>query len=172
MAISKEKIKAIMKAKFDAAGEHSLTRKIAESSLYDGKPAARFLLTQLAVMAMKDEKASYPEDAPDSFKADKTGWCWMSQFRLGLRIGLKEQHTHRLLNKFYEDGVVLKRDWIDDHGTPHSEYKVVEKVVDAFQRPSQNRGVERAPRYTVKRHANKGSFSNSNQPGKRNADGE
>src|SRR5271155_921599 len=112
MAISKEKLKAIMKA----AGkeEKSLARKVAESSLYDGKPTARFLLNQLAVMAMKNENAEYPDDAPDSFKADKTGWCWMSQFKLALRVGNSEPQTHRLLKGFKEDGVIITREWIDD----------------------------------------------------------
>jgi hypothetical protein len=163
VTISKEKLKALKKA----AGieERSLARKIVESSLYDGNATARFLLTQLAVLAM-DEDDNYPEDAPDSFKADKEGWCWMSQFRLSLRVGKSESQIHRLLKKFKEDGVVITREWIDDHGTPHTEYKITESVVDAFQRPNQNRGVERPPRYKVKRHANKGSFSYANQPGK------
>jgi hypothetical protein len=79
MAISKEKLKAIVKA----AGkeEKSLARKIAESSQYDWNATARFLLTQLAVLAM-DEDDNYPDDAPEEFKADKVGWCWMSQFKL------------------------------------------------------------------------------------------
>src|SRR5271167_4180001 len=104
MVISKEKIKAIMKP----AGkeEKSLARKVAESSLYDGSATARFLLTQLVVLAMdKDDK--YPEDAPDSFQADKEGWCWMSQFRLSLRVGVSESQIHRLLKEFKEDGVTL-----------------------------------------------------------------
>jgi hypothetical protein len=163
-AAKKEKFKALMKA----AGkeEKSLARKVAESSLYDGSATARFLLTQLVVLAM-DKDDNYPEDAPDSFKADKEGWCWMSQFRLSLRVGVSESQIHRLLKEFKEDGVTLTRTWIDDHGTPHTEYKVVESVVDAFQRPSQNREVDRPPRYKVKRAANKGSFSFDNQPSKK-----
>jgi hypothetical protein len=159
----KEKLKAAMKA----AGkeEKSLARKIAESSLYDWNSTARFLLTQLAVLVM-DEDAKYPDDAPDEFKEDKEGWCWMSQFKLALRIGKSESQVHRLIDQFKKDGVIKLRQWRDDHGTLHDEYQVVESVVDAYQRPSQNRGVERPPRYGKKRTANAGSFSAKNQPGK------
>jgi hypothetical protein len=167
-AAKKEKLKAIKKA----AGieDRSLARKIAESSLYDWNSTARFLLTQLAVLAM-DEDDNYPEDAPDDFQADKEGWCWMSQFKLALRVGRSESQVQKLLDKFKEDGVILRREWRDDYGTLHSEYKIVESVLDGFQRPSQKRGVERPPRYKKKRHANKGSFSFDNQPG-RNEDDE
>jgi len=161
MAISKEKLKAIIKA----AGkeEKSLARKIAESSLYDWNATARFLLTQLAVLAM-DKDDNYPDDAPEDFKADKEGWCWMSQFKLSLRVGISESQVQRLLTKFREDGVIKRRQWRDDNMTLHSEYQVVEPVVEAHQRPTQNRGVERPKRYRKERHANKGSFSFDNQP--------
>jgi hypothetical protein len=168
MAISKEKLKALKKA----AGieDRSLARKIAESSLYDWKPTARFLLTQLAALAMPDEDAAYPEDAPDSCKADKTWWCWMSQFKLGLRVGISESQAHNLLKKLKEDGVILTRTWLDDHNTPHTEYKVVESVVDAFQRPSQNRGVER-PKHSkrnYKDYDNTGAFKKGRDPRRAN----
>jgi hypothetical protein len=164
MAISKEKLNAIIKA----AGkeEKGLARKIAESGLYDWNSTARFLLTQVAVLSMSDEDDNYPEDAPDDFKEDKIGWCWMSQFKLSLRVGKSESQVHRLLDRFNKDGVIKLRQWRDDHGTLHDEYQVVESVVDAYQRPSQNRGVERPPRYGKKRHANAGSFSAKNQPGR------
>jgi hypothetical protein len=170
MTISKEKLNALKKA----AGieDRSLARKIAESSLYDWKPPARFLLTQIAVLAMADEDANYPVDAPDHFKADKIGWCWMSQFRLSLRVGNSESQVHRLIKKFKEDGVILVRTWKDDHGTPHDEYQVVESVVDAFQRPNQNRGVER-PKHSkrnYKAYNNKGSFKKGHDKRRANID--
>jgi hypothetical protein len=161
MAISKEKLKALMKTRKEAGEEEkSLARKIVESELYDWNSTARFLLNQLAVMAMPDENANYPDDAPAAYKADKTGWCWLSQFRLSLRVGKSESQIHRLLKQFKKDGVILTREWFDDHMTPHEEYKVVESVVDAFQRPSQNRGVERPKnsKRDYKGYENKGAF--------------
>lgn len=169
MAIGKEKLKAIIKA----AGkeEKSLARKIAESSLYDWNATARFLLTQLAVLAM-DEDDNYPDDAPEEFKADKVGWCWMSQFKLSLRVGKSESQIHRLLKKFREDGVILYRDWHDDNMTLHAEYKVVESVVDAFQRPTQNRGVKRPARSSrdYESYNNKGSFKKGHDKRRANMD--
>jgi hypothetical protein len=166
----KEKFKAAMKA----AGkeEKSLARKIAESSLYDWKPPARFLLTQIAVLSMSDEDDNYPEDAPDDFKEDKIGWCWMSQYKLSLRVGNSESQTHRLIHKFKTDGVLTIRTWIDDHGTPHDEYKIAESVVDAFQRPNQNRGVERPAhsKRDYKNYNNKGGFKKGHDKRRANMD--
>jgi hypothetical protein len=170
-AAKAERIKALKKA----AGieDRSLARKIAESSLYDWNATARFLLTQLAVLAM-DKDDNYPDDAPDDFKADKEGWCWMSQFKLSLRVGKSESQIHRLLKQFKKDGVILVRAWLDDHNTPHDEYKVVESVVDAFQRPSQNRGVERPAhsRRDYKGYDNKGSFKKGHDNRRANMDGD
>jgi hypothetical protein len=169
MSISKEKLKAVMKA----AGTEgkSLGRKITDSSLYDWNATARFLLSQIAVLRM-DEDSNYPDDAPDDFKEDKVDWCWMAQYKLALKIGKSESQVQRLITRFREDGVIFYRDWIDDHGVIHAEYKINEKLLDAYQRPSQNRDVERPPRYKVKRGTNKGSFSTKNQPGKGNVDDE
>ena len=164
-AAAKEQLKEVMKAKVAAGEEKSLGRKIVESELYEWNPTARFLLNQIATLRM-DEDSNYPDDAPDEFKEDKEDWCWMSQFKLGLRIGASESTVHRLIQRFREDGVIFYREWYDNHGTPHAEYKINEKVLDAFQRPSQDRGVKRPPRYKEKRKANKGSFSYANQPGK------
>lgn len=163
--MDKEKLKAMMKARREEGEEeHSLPRKIVESELYDHNATARFLLNQLAVMAMKDENTSYPADAPkhypDGKPWEKTGWCWLSQHRLALRIGKSERQVLRLLQQFKEDGVILTREWIDDHATPHTEYKLVESVVDEFQRPSHERGVKRPPRAKrdYKDYDNKGGF--------------
>jgi hypothetical protein len=148
--------------------EKSLARKITDSSLYDGQPAARFLLVQLAVLAM-DEDSEYPDDAPEKYKADKEGWCWMSQPKLSLKIGTDSdgRTVRRWIARFQEDGVIQYRDWHDDNGTLHAEYKVVESVVDAFQRPAKKEDAmaARPKRYSVPRTANRGSFSTANQPG-------
>jgi hypothetical protein len=157
-----ERIKALKKAA--GIGDRSLARKIVESELYDHNSSARFLLNQIAVMAMPDEDANYPEDAPEEYQRDKTGWCWLSQHKFALRIGTSESQVQRLITRFIKDGVVLPRYWRDENMTLHAEYKVVESVVDAFQRPSQNKDVVRPLRYKVKRQANKGSFSAKNQP--------
>jgi hypothetical protein len=143
----------------------SLAWRITDSSLYDWNSTARFLLTQLAVLAM-DEDSSYPDDAPDLYKADKIGWCWMSQAKLALKIGKSESQVQRLITRFRKDGVILYRDWRDNNMTLHAEYKVDESVIDAYQRPSQNRDVVRPRRNKEKRKPNKGSFSSKNQPGK------
>src|ERR1035438_4143060 len=107
---------------FKSQEPHTLARKITDSSLYDWNSTARFLLTQLAVLAM-DEDSSYPEDAPDEFKADKEGWCWMSQEKLALKVGKSESQVQRLATRFENDGVILKREWRDSNMTRHTEYK-------------------------------------------------
>jgi hypothetical protein len=86
-AYAAEKAERIQELK-KAAGieEHSLARKITDSDLYDWNATARFLLTQIAVLAMKED-SDYPDDAPQKFKDDKVGWCWMSQKKLALKIG-------------------------------------------------------------------------------------
>ena len=149
------------------SGEKSLARKITDSSLYDGHPAARFLLVQLAILAMSED-SEYPEDAPDKFKADKEGWCWMSQIGLSLKIGTDSdgRTVRNWIARFVEDGVVIPRDWYDDNGTHHAEYKVLEEVVDAFQRPAKKADAlaARPKRYRQPRTANRGSFSTANQP--------
>lgn len=139
--------------------EKSLAWKVTDSSLYDWNSTARFLLTQLAVLAM-DEDSNYPEDAPPEFQADKEGWCWMAQDKLMLKIGKSESTVHRLIKRFRKDGVILYRDWYDSNMTHHAEYKVVESVVDAFQRPSQKADVERPPasKRDYKTYDNKGAF--------------
>lgn len=65
-----------------------------------------------------------------------------------------------LIKRFRKDGVIHYRDWTDDHGTPHAECKINEEMLDAFQRPSQDRGVERKPRSKrdYKAYQNKGAF--------------
>jgi hypothetical protein len=149
--------------------EKSLRRKIMESTLYDGKPTARFLLGELALLAM-NEKSKYPADAPKEFRNDKVGWCWMAQWKLSLRLGTdSDGRTVRFwLAQFVKDGVVIPREWTDEYGVAHSEYKVVEEVIDAFQRPAGKEAQlsARPKRYREgSRTANKGSFSKSNQPG-------
>jgi hypothetical protein len=166
-----ERIKELKKAAGLDEEFHSVTRKIMESRLYDWNPTARLLLTQIAVLAMKSEDDTYPDDAPDDFQADKIGWCWMSQFKLGLRVGCDEQTIGRWIDRFREDGVILKREWRDDNMTRHSEYKIVESILDANQRPSQKRETcDRPPRYksrpkSTQPRTAKGTFANAKQRG-------
>jgi hypothetical protein len=91
-----ERIKELKKA----AGieEHSLARKITDSDLYDRNATARFLLTQIAVLAMKED-SDYPDDAPQKFKDDKVGWCWMSQKKLALKIGKSLSTVEKLIRR-------------------------------------------------------------------------
>jgi hypothetical protein len=170
-AVAPDNVKEMMKAKVAAGEKKSLGRKIVESSLYDWNPTARSLLSQIAVMRM-DEDSNYPEDAPEKCKADKKDWCWMSQHSLGLRIGSSESTVHRLIKRFRKDGTIFYREWFDDHGTPHAEYKINEKVFDANQRPSQSRGVERPKRSDrdYKAYNNKGAFKNGRDNRRANMD--
>lgn len=89
----------------------------------------------------------------------------MSQEKLARKVGKSESQVQRLITRFREDGVIQYRDWRDSNMTLHAEYKVVEKVVDGYQRPQDG---SRPPRYSKKRTANAGSFSADNQP-KKNA---
>ena len=151
-----------------SADEKSLARKITDSTLYDHQPAARFLLVQLAVLAMKEE-SDYPEDSP--FQDDKVGWCWMSQEGLSLKIGTDSggRTVRNWITRFIKDEVIIPRKWRDDNGTPHSEYKVVESVVDANQRPPKKKdaiAVRGSRNKEGSRKANKGSFTTANQPGR------
>ncbi len=167
----KEKVKAAMEAagiqperKGTPLEERSLSRLIAESQLYDFRPTARALLIAIALMTISDAEDPYPEDAPETYIADKIGWCWLSQWKLGLRVGISESQVQRLITMFIEDGVITPRYWHDEFGVLHAEYKINKKVLIAHQRPSQTKDVKRPNRYKKERHANKGSFSSENQP--------
>jgi hypothetical protein len=146
--------------------DKTLGRLIMESSLYDNNPTARLILNQLAALRM-DEKSRYPKDSP--YKDDKEGWCWMAQWELSLRCGLdSDGRTLRYwIARFRKDGAVLYREWWDDNGTHHAEYKVVAEAFAAFQRPDNKEAAlaARKARYREgSRKANKGSFSKKNQP--------
>lgn len=148
--------------------ERSLSRLIAESDLYDFKATARALLTAIALMTMSDVDDPYPEDAPEAYKGkNKLGWCWLSQWKLGLRVGISESQINRLISMFIDDGVLEPRYWHDEFGVLHAEYKINKKVLMAHQRPSQTKNVKRPKRYSGERQANKGSFSTTNQPKKK-----
>lgn len=145
---------------------NNLFIKIQESGLYDWNPTARALLVTISLLQMKDENAYYPEDAPLDHYNNRIGWCWMSQYRLALRVGCDERTVRRYIARFRKDGVIRVRTWTDDNKTPHAEYQIVEAVIEDNQRPSQRREVTRPPRYKKKRGANLGSFTAKNQPGK------
>jgi hypothetical protein len=168
-ATAKQQLIEARKAK--AGEEKTLGRKIVESSLYDWNPTARFLLSQIAILRM-DEDSNYPEDAPESCKADKKDWCWMSQHGLALRLGVHESTVHKLIKRFRKDDTIFYREWVDDHGTPHAEYKINEAKLDANQRPSQNRGVERPKRSNrdYKAYENKGAFKKGRDNRRANMD--
>lgn len=94
----------------------------------------------------------------------------MAQWQMSLRLGTDSdgKTMRNWIARFVEDGVVIPRDWYDENGTHHAEYKVVESVVDAFQRPAGKEAAiaDRPKRYSVPRKANRGSFSTTNQPGR------
>lgn len=144
-------------------GGRSLSRLIAESDLYDFKPTSRALLIAIALMTIGDEEDAYPKDAPEDYIANKIGWCWLSQWKLGLRVGISESQVNRLLDQFEDDGVIKKRYWHDEYGVLHAEYMIIKDVLIAHQRPNQERDVKRPTRYSKPR-PKKGWFSSVNQP--------
>lgn len=139
----------------------TLARKVTDSSLYDMKPTARFLLLELVVLAM-DEDSNYPDNAPPEYRADKEGWCWMSQEQLGWKVGVVDTTIYRWIKRFRKDGVIEYRDWYDENHTHHAEYKVVDSVVDAFQRV---KGEERPSRYAEGSRKGKGGSKQRSSKG-------
>jgi hypothetical protein len=153
-------------------GKKSLPIRIMESDLYDWNPTKRMLLLAIA-LGTRTEKEDYSttfiqEDCPRSAK-EMVGFCDMAQWRLAGRVGITEGYVSELLREFEKDGVVHIDRWTDNNGTHHDMYQIIEVVIDEHQRPEQKRGMQRPPRYKVKRTANKGSFSHANQPGKNRA---
>jgi hypothetical protein len=159
---SREKAMRIRKAR--AKKENSLPLKIQESDLYDWDSTARFLLVVIAFGQRTSETAWTPDDSPYT-KEDYLGWCDMAQWRLAQRIGKSVSQVQRLIRRFEDDGVLLVRRWEDDNHTSHNMYQVIEKVVDARQRPSHKPDTPRGKRYKKERPT-KGWFSSTNQPGR------
>jgi hypothetical protein len=147
----------------------SLPILIQESDLWDWNPTRRMLLLVIA-LGTRREKEDYSDtfiqkDCPLSAE-EAVGYCDMAQWRLAGRVGITEDYTSELLNEFEAEGVLHIERWEDENGTRHNMYKINEAVVREHQRPEQKRGMERPPRYKVKRKANNTSFSHANQPGK------
>jgi hypothetical protein len=163
-AAKKERVKALKKKH-----AKSLPILIQESDLWDWNPTKRLLLLVIALGTRKEK-----EDYSDTFiqkdcplTAEKAvGYCDMAQWRLAGRVGITEDYTSELLNEFEDEGVLHIERWEDENGTRHNMYKIEEAVVREHQRPEQKRGMQRPPRYKVKRKANGTSFSHANQPGK------
>jgi hypothetical protein len=163
---SKEKAKRLLKEiGWENDKEYSLPIRIQECELFDWDTTARMTLLVIAMGQRTNEKAWLPDDLPDSMREDAMGWCYFSQHRMALRVGKTEDHIQRVIDKLEKREAIKKETWTDSNQCPHDRYKVVEAVIDDNQRPSQKRGVERPSRYKVKRGANKGSFSRTNQPG-------
>ncbi len=147
--------------------EKSLMRLIMESDMYEWKPVAVLLLTQLVALAM-DADSKYPKDAPEEFQGEnKVGWCWMTQLELSHRCRCDEKTIYNWIARFRKDGVIDYRDWYDDNHTHHAEYRVVPTVFLVRQRPENKHDADkvRPSRYEKgTRKANSGSFSKKNQP--------
>jgi hypothetical protein len=148
----------------------SLPIRIMESELFDWNPTARMTLLVIAMGQRTNEDAWLPDDLPDEMRETAMGWCYFSQWRIALRVGKTEDHIQRVITMLEKKGVIKKETWNDSNNCPHDRYKVVEVMVDDNQRPAQKRNVQRPARYRVKRGANKGSFSRTNQPGMKLAD--
>jgi hypothetical protein len=161
---SKEKVQRILKAR--AKKDNSLIIKIQESDLYDWDTTARLTLLVIAFGQRTNEDAYVPEDMPDVLKADILGWCDMAQWRIALRVGKSEVQIQRIIQRMEKQNVIEVRTWEDDNHASHNLYRIIEKTVNARQRPAQKPDVERGKRYKKPRGANKGSFSATNQPRK------
>ena len=159
---------AIEAAKETPLEERSPSRLIAESYLYDYKPTARAILTQIALMRM-DEGSRYPVDAPLEFQADKKDWCWLSQRELGARVGVSECTVNRWIAQFKPvenggvDGTIFYRDWYDDNHVHHAEYKI---NTTAFAMHQRGKKYERPGRYSEP-SPSRGRFTSENQPKKK-----
>ena len=166
---AEDKAEAAKQKKFPSATkpeDKSTARLIMESSLYDNSPTARLILNQLVALAMKED-SRYPKDSP--YGDDKVDWCWMAQWELSLRCGLdSDGRTLRYwIARFREEETIFYREWWDEYGTHHAEYKVNREPFLAFQRPDNKEAAlaSRPGRYAKgSRKANKGSFSKTNQP--------
>ncbi len=146
-----------------AKKENSLVIQVMESDWYDHNPGRRFVLLAITYSLRTNEDAYVPPDCP--YKDDMLGWCDMSQWKIGLRVGKSESQVHRDIKKFREDGVVQSRSWEDDNGVEHAMYRIVPEMIASHQRPSQTKNVVRPPRY--KSRPKKGWFSAKNQPNKK-----
>lgn len=167
-----DKAEAAKEKKFQRATkpeDKGTQRLIMESTLYPNSPTARLILNQIESLKM-DEDSRYPKDSP--YGDDKIGWCWMAQWELSLRCGIdSDGRTLRYwIARFREDETIFYREWWDDYGTHHAEYKVNREAFLAFQRPENKEAAlaTRPKRYakgsrkTGKR--NSGMFSAVNQP--------
>jgi hypothetical protein len=146
-------------------GENSMPIQIVQSEIADWNPTGRMFLLVLALGTRTNPEAYLPEDCPYT-KAECLGWCDMSQWRLALRVGCSESQINRMVARFEKEGVIRVRHWTDDNNTQHCMYQLIDEMVKFKQRPSQKPDTKRPSRYSVKRGANKGSFSTRNQPQK------
>lgn len=164
--MEKEQVEEL-KRKF---GKKSLSIRVQESDLYDWNPAAAGLLLVITLGTRRRDEAWVQEDCPWTAE-EMVGWCDMAQWRLALRSKMSESQVQRYIEQFEEDGVIEVEGWTDSNQAEHNRYRIIEAVVDEHQRPEQKRHVKRPSRYKKKRGANKGSFSATNQPGKKSLAG-
>jgi hypothetical protein len=149
-----ELLKRIGKA--DDMKENSLFIRVGTSTLYDYNRGVRATLKEIAFLSGNGNKI--PDGSPYT---DYVGWCWASQDYLSGRVGCSEHQINLDITRFVADGVIETRDWTDKFGHYHLEYRVKEDVVDANQRIE---GQERKRQTSRVYKANKGSFTNENQP--------
>jgi hypothetical protein len=142
---------------------------VQESSLYDLKPTMRAVLVLLARSRVQGDGPNARPNHP-SRKALPQGeyenWCWFNQKTIADRVGCVDRYVRDCIKRFVADDVVEVREWRDDLGHAHLEYKVNIQTVKLHQRKE---GEPRAKRYSAKRKPNDGSFSTANQPSHRNS---
>lgn len=162
--MDKEKLKRISARIDRQAGITPLPLyiRIGMSTLYDYNRGVRATLKEIAYMAVNGD-GSFAHPSDERKNVDYEGWCWASQGYLAERVGCSERQVNADIAQFVRDGVIKTRDWTDKYGHRHTEYKVVAAVVDANQRVE---GQERRRPTSRVYGANKGSFSNENQPAK------
>jgi hypothetical protein len=162
--MDKEKLKRISARIDRQAGITPLPLyiRIGKSTLYDYNRGVRATLKEIAYMAVNGD-GSFAHPSDERKNVDYEGWCWARQAYLAERVGCSERQVNSDIAQFVRDGVIETRGWTDKYGHRHTEYKVVAAVVDASQRVE---GQERRRPTSRVYAANKGSFSNENQPAK------
>ncbi len=138
---------------------------VQESSLYDLKPTMRSILMLLARVRVQGDGPNARPSNPERKalpQGEYENWCWLSQETVAKRVGCTDRYVNSSVRHFEKDDVIEIREWRDDLGHPHLEYKVNILTVKLHERKE---GEPRAKRYKAPRKSNAGSFSTTNQPG-------
>jgi len=167
MGISKSRIiKMVQESKNRLAFSDFIA--VGESDLYDYDVTRRAVLKEIAFMQQKDEDKKTPEGSPFT---DYVGWCWASQRYIAARVGTTDGYVQQSTTLFEKDDVIECREWTDEWGTNHTEYRIKREKVDEHKRPEGHLKKERKrPRRGGNKSANTGSFRPGNTAANKGAD--